>query len=189
MTAYDLLDAIFVFQLCTVGVEKIPRKIAKVRDVVGRGSTYDGDGLSKFIFFPSFTLRCLVLELQDGELAEAVDLVLDSRGEDFGMFDEEALRSSWRRVGGIDVRECVLPIFLLLSRIAKLFKILLARGGWVFRGFVVVVVVVIWDVIEMVKVVHHELHDLRVIAEVVGGIACIAFDRLELDSTGFSFLS
>jgi hypothetical protein len=41
----------------------------------------------------------------------------------------------------------------------------------------------------MVEIVHHELHDLRVIAEVVGGIAGIAIDRLELDSTGFSFLA
>jgi hypothetical protein len=41
----------------------------------------------------------------------------------------------------------------------------------------------------MVEVVNHELHNLWVVAEVVGDIRGIIVDCLELDSTGLSFLS
>lgn len=111
------------------------------------------------------------LEFDSGELAEAVGLVFDCHGEDFGMFDKVALRARWRRSDSGSRRLVVK----------------LSAAGWrEIAGRIRALVKELSAVVGQIKVLNHQFDNLRVVADIRAVVAILCC--CQLDDPGLSLL-
>lgn len=178
----------------------------------------DEDGVGEVIVIPVGLRR--LLEFRGSEVAEAVDLVVHGHSKDFGMLDDihsrlgcgrsgdgrryEICRSrNWRTcTWGMVLVSCCLgtAMGLPLSQGLSGHRSTARRAPKDFLRFGLVCRSNKFDgrlwglgsqkVVEVIEVVHHELHDFRVIAVFVGFIRPLstALNRLQLDGPGFALL-
>lgn len=144
------------------------------------------------------------LELHSSEVTEPIDLVLDCNSEDFGMLDD--VHRLWNcdigwgcfRSGSLGsdcgerffIQKTNLDLFLdhppplRWARVVKLYlSFRVGRGG---SGFDLRQ----WKVVEVVEEIHHEFHNLRIVAGVVSflrGFRAV-LDSLQFDGAVSAFL-
>ena len=186
--AHDGFDVVSENEMLEVVVQVIFDKISELLHVLGSRAVDDGDGVCEIVMAPDAVLPSLTVEFLDGKVVEPVDLVLDSHREDFRMFGDEVLQSRWSIVCSadlVDTGSSSLTLLLLQHLVDEVFhkcgRIHLgSRGSHSFVG--------IGEVVEVVEVVHHELHNLWVIANIVDFLR-VALGCFKDDSAAFSLLS
>jgi hypothetical protein len=111
------------------------------------------------------------LEFDSGEFPEAIGLVFDCHGEDFGMLDKVALRARWRRSDSGSRRLVVK----------------LSAAGWrETAGRIRALVKELSAVVEQIKVLNHQFDNLRVVADIRAVVVILCC--CQLDDPGLSLL-